>query len=78
MSSGPGGPWGFGNPGDPGTGSHFSTMPIAHFRQLVMQLVYASLLLIITLRFTCGERKIFSTIKKSQNILNMIVVESHF
>ena len=31
------------------------------------------LLLIITLRFTCGERKICSTIKKSQNIMNMIV-----
>ena len=32
-----------------------------------------SLLLIITLRFTCGGRKIYSTIKKSQNILNMIL-----
>ena len=31
-----------------------------------------SLLLIITLRFTCGERKIYPTIKKSQNIMNMI------
>ena len=37
------------------------------------QLVYASLLLIITLRFSCGERKICSTIKKSQNIMNEIV-----
>ena len=41
--------------------------------QLMRQLVYTSLLLIITLRFTCGERKIFSTIKKSQNIMKMIV-----
>ena len=32
-----------------------------------------SLLLIITLRFTCGGRKIYSTIKKSQNIMNMIL-----
>ena len=31
------------------------------------------LLLIITLGFTCGERKICSTIKKCQNIMNMIV-----
>ena len=42
--------------------------------QLVNSLVYTSLLLIITLRFTCGESKICSTIKKSQNIMNMIVV----
>ena len=41
--------------------------------QLMRQLVYTSLLLIITLRFTCGERKIFSTIRKSQNIMKMIV-----
>ena len=37
------------------------------------QLVYNNLLLIITLRFTCGERKICSAIKKSQNVINMIV-----
>ena len=37
------------------------------------QLVYACLLLIIILRFTCGERKICSTIKKPQNIMNMIL-----
>ena len=37
------------------------------------QLVYTSLLLIITLRFTCVEMKICSTIKNSQNILNMTV-----
>ena len=46
-------------------------------RQLERQLVYTSLLVIITLHFTCGERKIssisFSTIKKSQNIMSMIV-----
>ena len=27
----------------------------------------------MTLRFTCGKRNIFSTIKKSQNIVNMVV-----
>ena len=43
------------------------------FDQLVMQLVYTGSLLIITLRFTCGERKIHSTIKKSQNIMSMII-----
>ena len=37
------------------------------------QHLYASLLVIITLRFTCSERKICSTIKKSQDIMNMIV-----
>ena len=37
------------------------------------QLVYTSLLLIITLRFTYGERKIISTIQKSQNIMEMTV-----
>ena len=44
-------------------------------RQLVRQLIYTSLLQIITFRFTCGERKICSTIKKSQNIMNLIVVQ---
>ena len=37
------------------------------------QLVYASLLLIIMLRATWDERKICSTIQKSQNIMNMIL-----
>ena len=32
------------------------------------------LLLIITLYFTCGERKNYSTIRKSQNIMNMVLV----
>ena len=36
-------------------------------------LLYTSLLLIITLRFPCGGRKISSTIKKCQNIMNMTV-----
>ena len=36
-------------------------------------LVYTSLPPVIMLRFTCNERKICSTIKKSQNIINMIV-----
>ena len=44
-------------------------------RQLVRQLIYTSLLQIITFHFTCGERKICSTIKKSQNIMNLIVVQ---
>ena len=35
--------------------------------------IYQFLSLLITLRFTCGERKICSNIKKSQNIMNMIV-----
>ena len=42
-------------------------------RQLVRQLVYLSLLLIIMLPFTCFERKVCSTIKNSQNIVNMFV-----
>ena len=37
------------------------------------QLVYTSLLPIITLRFNCGELKICSSIKKAQNIMNIIV-----
>ena len=37
------------------------------------QLAHTHLLLIITLRFTCGKRKHFSTIKKSQNIMSMTV-----
>ena len=42
-------------------------------KEVERQLVYTSLLLIITHRFTCGENKICSTIKKSQDIMNMIV-----
>ena len=37
------------------------------------QFVCTSLLLTIALRFTFGERKNCSTIKKSQNVINMIV-----
>ena len=37
------------------------------------QLVSTSLLLIITLRFTCAESEICSTTKKSQNNINMTV-----
>ena len=33
------------------------------------QLVYTSLLVIVMLRFTCGERNIFSRIKNAQNII---------
>ena len=44
--------------------------------KIVRQLVYTGLLLIITFRFTCDERKICLTFKKSQNIMNMIVVSS--
>ena len=40
------------------------------------QFVYISLLLIITNRFTCGGRKMCASIKKSQNIMNMIVGEN--
>ena len=42
-------------------------------RHLMRQLVDISLLLIITLRLTCADRKIYSLIKKSQNIINTIV-----
>ena len=38
-----------------------------------MLLQLSCLLLIITLCFTCGERKFWSTIKMPQNIMNMIV-----
>ena len=38
------------------------------------QSLYINLLLITMLHFTCGERNICSTIKESQNIINMIVV----
>ena len=37
-----------------------------------------SLLLIGTLRFTCGERKIWSAIKNFQKIMNMIVCKIFF
>ena len=37
------------------------------------QLIYTSLLLIIILHFTYGEREVCSTIRKAQNIVNMIV-----
>ena len=37
------------------------------------QVVYTSLLLIIVLRFTCGEREICLAIKNSEIIMNMIV-----
>ena len=42
-------------------------------RKCKTNLLIPCLLLIITLRFTCGERKIWSNIKKSQNIMTMIV-----
>ena len=42
------------------------------------QLVYTNLLLIITLRFICGENKSYLSIKKSQNIMIMVVASSMF
>ena len=36
--------------------------------------LYTSLLVIVTLRFTCGEREIWSIIKKSQNIIKVGVL----
>ena len=42
--------------------------------QLVCQCLHTSLLLIIRLSSTCGERKIWGNIKKSQNIATIIVV----
>ena len=41
-------------------------------------LIYASLVLIINVRFTYGERKNCPTIKNSQNIMNMIVCKIYF
>ena len=38
------------------------------------QLVHTSFLLIIALRFTCGERRVCLAIKKSQNI---VIVRLH-
>ena len=46
---------------------------ISYFPKMLSFNIYTSLLLIIMLCFTYGEREICSTIKKSQNILNMIV-----
>ena len=43
------------------------------FGKLVRQLVYTSMLSTTTLLFTYGEKEICSTIKKSQNIMNMII-----
>ena len=40
------------------------------------EILYTSLLLSIMLRFTYGEVKIYSTIKKSQNIMNMICLQN--
>ena len=42
------------------------------------QLIYTSVLLIITLRFTCGRRKICSAIRKFQNIISMIYCKVFF
>ena len=41
-------------------------------------LIYTSLVLIINVRFTYCERKNCSTIKNSQNIMNMIVCKIYF
>ena len=45
---------------------------------IVQQLVYNILLVIITFRFNCGEKRNCATIKKSQNIMNMIVWKVFF
>ena len=42
------------------------------FSYFLVSLFY-SLLVMIALYFTCGEKKICSTMKKSQNIMNMIL-----
>ena len=39
---------------------------------------YTMLILIVMLQFTCGERKIWQIIKKSQKIMTMIVWKSFF
>ena len=47
-------------------------------RPVVRELVFTSLLVIITLRFTCGDRNSCSTSKKSQSIMNMIIFKTVF
>ena len=44
-------------------------------RQLVRKLVHTSLLQIATIRFTCRERKICSTVKNSEDVMSMVVAE---
>ena len=59
---------------------YVSQFPMSNFQdpmsEVVRQLAYTNLLLMITLPVTFGEKKISSTIKKSQNIVNTIVVIS--
>ena len=42
------------------------------------QCVYTSLLLIIRVCFTCGERKIWSNIRNPQNIMTMVIHKKKF
>ena len=51
---------------------------VNHLANHYLQLLCACLLLIITLRFTCGERKNLPTIKRSQNITNITVASICF
>ena len=44
-----------------------------YLRQSLFFIINSALEKKITLHFTCGERKICSTIKRFQNIMNMIV-----
>ena len=46
---------------------------VSFLRSIVLSSLdeYTSVLLIITPRFICGERKICSTIEKSQNVMSM-------
>ena len=44
-----------------------------YLRQSLFFIINSALQKKITLHFTCGERKICSTIKRFQNIMNMIV-----
>ena len=53
----------------------FFTIINKFFIKLARQLVY-TMLSIITLSFTCGERQIWTKFKKSQNIMTMILVAS--
>ena len=52
---------------------HFGRRTEPYYIILWMQLVYTSLIVIIPLHFSCGERKICPTIKQSKDIMNTIV-----
>ena len=46
---------------------------VSNFSETLRQLVETDLLLIITLRFSCGEKKVCWNIKRSQNFMKIIL-----